>query len=246
MKLNAWSISEIGLTRKSNQDSVGHFPELSLFVVADGMGGHADGEVASRMAVEVIHGFFNGANTMPAASSDEDSLKRAVELANGRIHERGLHSAGQPQGRSLGTTVVVLKLGLDARRAAWVHVGDSRLYRVRNGTLALLTADHTLFGQEYWNKRTIPTDLPHTNRLVQALGINEQVDVSGASDTLLSGDLFLLCSDGVSGQLEPAAIEEHLIATDNLQEAGEALIRLSLQAGGRDNASAVLVRVSED
>jgi PPM family protein phosphatase len=246
MKLTAWSISDIGLKRKSNQDCIGQFADLRLFIVADGMGGHADGEVASRMAVDVIHSFFNGTGTMSAAASDEDCLKRAVELANGRIHERGLHSAGQAQGRSLGTTVVVLKLALDVRRAAWVHVGDSRLYRVRDGTLALLTADHTLFGQEYWNTRTIPTDLPHSNRLVQALGINENVDVATASDALLAGDLFLLCSDGVSGQLDATAIEQHLTATDDLQQSGEALIRLSLEAGGKDNASAVLVRVIED
>lgn len=245
MKVQTWSISEIGLTRKSNQDSVGHFPDLSLFMVADGMGGHADGEVASRMAVDVIHRFFEDV-TAPRNPTDVESLKRAVELANQRIHEQGHSGAGQPHGRSLGTTIVVLKLGLDAQQATWVHVGDSRLYRVRDGKLALLTADHTLFGQEYWDKRTVPTDLPHTNRLVQALGLNEQVDVAAGADTLRVGDVFLLCSDGVSGQLDAEALQQHLTTSASLQAAGEALIQLSLQAGGRDNASAILVRIVGD
>jgi serine/threonine protein phosphatase PrpC len=243
MKFTAWSISDIGLTRKSNQDAVGQFPDLRLFIVADGMGGHADGEVASRMAIDVIREFFSGAQDSPAHPSDLERLRRAVELANQRIHEEGLRSG---QGRSLGTTVVALKLGLDAQCATWVHVGDSRLYRMRKGTLALLTADHTLYGQEYWYQQTIPTSLQHTNRLVQALGINDHVDVSAAGDTLLTGDLFLLCSDGVSGQLNAAAIEAQLTSTNNLQQAGEALIRLSLEAGGKDNASAVLVRIDDD
>ena len=245
MKLNASSISDIGLKRKSNQDYVGSFAELNLFVVADGMGGHADGDLASRMAVQIIHGFFNDDRTLLSDLSDVDRLKRAVELANQRIHEEGTRRAEQSRGRSLGTTVIVLKVALETGRASWAHVGDSRLYRVRNGQLALLTADDTLFGQEYLHKAVIPTDLPHTNQLVQALGVNERVDVSVASDTVTSGDLFLLCSDGVSGQLGAMAIEKELAAGDDLERTGQALIRLSLEAGGRDNASAVLVRVSD-
>jgi protein phosphatase len=246
MKLRGWSISDIGLTRKSNQDAVGYFPELHLFVVADGMGGHADGELASRLAVDTIHGFLADASNLDPALSDVDCLTRAVERANRRIHEEGLRNAAQPPARPLGTTVVVLKLALEVRRAFWVHVGDSRLYRMRNRRLALLTADHTVYGQQYLDKDIIPTDLPHTNQLVQALGINAQVDVSTGSDAIRNGDLFLLCSDGVSGQLEPAAIEHQLTATEKLEDAGHALIRLSLEAGGRDNATAVLVRVSDD
>lgn len=246
MKLSSWSISDIGLTRKSNQDFVGRFPDLNLFLVADGMGGHADGEVASRMAVDVIHAFVKDAVTGPPCHSDVDCLRRAVELANQRIHEEGTRKVQQPPVRSLGTTVVALKLAPETRQASWVHVGDSRLYRVRNGRLALLTADHTLYGQEYLNTGPIPTDLPHTNKLVQALGISELVEVTTGVDTMSAGDLFLLCSDGVSGQLGAEAIERELTATDDLRAVGQALIRLSLEAGGRDNASAVLVRVLED
>ncbi|MFQ5666484.1 MAG: PP2C family protein-serine/threonine phosphatase [Candidatus Binatia bacterium] len=244
MKINAWSISEIGHTRKSNQDYVGQFPELNLFIVADGMGGHADGDVASRMAVEVIHAFVSSAAGIPGGASDPDCLSRAVESANRRIHEEGERTTTQQSStRPLGTTVVALKVDLDACRAFWVHVGDSRLYRLRDRELTLLTADHTLFGQEYWGKDSIPINLPHTNRLVQALGINEHVEASAGCDAIVAGDLYLLCSDGVSGQLDAAVMQRELTATDSLQEAGEALIRRSLDAGGRDNASAVLVRV---
>ncbi len=245
MKINAWSMSEIGLTRKSNQDSVGHFPALNLFVVADGMGGHADGEIASRMAVEAIRSFFQDAGSVPTCPSDVDCLKRAVELANQRIYEEG-QRAEQARGRPLGTTVVVAKFDLEACQASWVHVGDSRLYRVRQGQLALLTADHTVFGQAYLDKAVIPTDLPHTNRLVQALGTQEHVEVTTATDVLMKGDLFLLCSDGISGQVNPMVIERELTGSATLEEAGQRLIQLSLEAGGKDNASALLVRILGD
>jgi PPM family protein phosphatase len=246
MTVETWCGSDIGLTRKSNQDSVGSFPELNLFVVADGMGGHANGEVASRMAVEAIHGFFNDASVRPVCPSDVECMKLAVEIANQRIYEEGQRSTEEPPGRTLGTTVVVLKLDQVGSRASWVHVGDSRLYRVRGGRLELLTADHTLFGQEYWGKDAIPTNLPHTNRLVQALGTSEDVEVTTASDVVRSGDLFLLCSDGISGQLDPSVIERELTGAKHLESSGQTLIRLARDAGGRDNASAVLVRVRDE
>ena len=240
MKLRACTISETGPVRRSNEDFVGGFPELDLFVVADGMGGHADGDVASRMAVETIHEFF--AQRGDGARPDGERLKLAVELAHQRIYEEGLRRGGTSPGRSLGTTVVVLKIAPDERQASWVHVGDSRLYRLRDGRLSLLTADDTLFGHEYRKGGPIPADLPHTNRLIQALGVSEQVEVAVASGAVVPGDLFLLCTDGISGQIDPAVLETELGAGDDLQSIAEALVRLSLEAGGKDNASAVLVR----
>jgi serine/threonine protein phosphatase PrpC len=243
MKLRACTISETGPVRKSNEDFVGAFPDLDLFVVADGMGGHADGDVASRMAVETIQRFF--AEGADGSRPDGERLKLAVELAHRRIYEEGLRRGGESPGRSLGTTVVALKIAPDERRASWVHVGDSRLYRLRGGRLDLLTADHTLFGQEYREGGSIPAALPHTNRLTQALGVSERVDVAAASAAIVPGDLFLLCTDGISGQIEPSVLETELGAGDDLQSIAEALVRLSLEAGGKDNASAVLVRAVE-
>lgn len=275
MKLDTWSDSNIGLIRKSNQDAVGCYPELPLFIVADGMGGRSEGEVAAHMAVEVIHDYFARASSAPAGldagepqatlarflrglfprargdgndGSDEPHatrLRAAVTLANERIFDAGQQrsGAGQP---SMGTTVVVLDCAVDQRRVFWAHVGDSRLYRVRGGEMTLLTADHTLLGEAFWNQPSVPSDLPHTNRLVRALGILPEVEISTGSDDLRGGDLFLLCSDGVSGMVKPDVLRDELIGADDLEGAGRGLIEKALEAGGKDNATLLLVRARED
>ncbi len=268
MKLDAWSASDIGLVRKSNQDSVGCFPDLNIFVVADGMGGHADGEIASRTAVETVHAFFDGqrpgkptgwaalahwfkgllrvekTEPIPAAS-ERQQLETVVRLANQRIYQLG-HQNPDPEKRPMGTTVVVLKLVPDQLRASWTHVGDSRLYRARDGQLALLTADHTAYGEPYANQSVVPTDLAHTNTLNQALGVYEEVVIPTKSDEMRPGDLFLLCSDGLSSMVDAAGISAQLANAQNLEETGQALIRLAMEGGGRDNASVVLVKVVDE
>jgi protein phosphatase len=253
MKLEAWSASNIGLVRQSNQDAVGCFPELQLAIVADGMGGRTAGEVASRLAVEVIHDMLRAARQprrwwhsvfarrTATARNDGDQLRAAIELANRRIFEAGRQQS--TEGASMGTTVVVLLFALDGGTACWAHVGDSRLYRLREQELALLTADHTRYGEAYWNEHRIPVDLPHTNVLVRALGIDENVTVSTGNDTVRVGDVFLLCSDGVSGFVSAEVIRNTLRVPDGLAAAGDMLIHRALEAGGRDNASLVLVRI---
>ena len=114
---------------------------------------------------------------------------------------------------------------------------------MRDGALSLLTADHTMFGEAFWKQASAPSDLPHTNRLVRAVGIEPTVEVSQGEDALRAGDLFLLCSDGVSGMVAPDDLRDQLLGAQGLADTGAALIRLALTAGGRDNASAILVRV---
>lgn len=264
MSLDSWADSHIGLVRKSNQDSIGCFPELGLFVVADGMGGRSEGEVASRLAVDTIResmapelsgdahmeaeppperpGFWRSLMGARPAPEPGPNLEAAVALANQRVHEAGRSQPESPRG-SMGTTVVVLVCAPPQQRAYWAHVGDSRLYRVRDGELSLLTADHTMFGEAFWEQDSVPSDLPHTNRLVRAIGIEPTVEVTRGQDELRPGDLFLLCSDGVSGMVTPADLQRQLLDAQPLKDTGEALIRLALAAGGRDNASAILVRV---
>jgi PPM family protein phosphatase len=264
MKVETWADSNIGLVRKANQDSIGCFPELCLFVVADGMGGRSEGEVASRLAVDTLREslFPDGRRNEPSrfwrallgvpggkrSEVDGPELQAAIELANQRIFAAGQRqtSADSSQRGSMGTTVVALLCDLYAQRASVAHVGDSRLYRVRNGTVELLTADHTLFGEAYWDAVTVPTELPHTNRLVRALGIAPSVDVATRTDELVAGDLFLLCSDGVSGMMAPDDLRAQLLATAALDQTGQGLIARALAGGGRDNASALLVRVISD
>jgi protein phosphatase len=265
MRLETWFDSNIGRVRKANQDTVGCFPAEALFIVADGMGGHAEGEVASRLATEMIHAQLAGASTVPAADAKPaglgrflpstlrrrstggvgavDRLRLAIEAANRRVFDEGQVREHGQQG-SMGTTVVVLRCDLLQERVSWAYVGDSRLYRVRAGRLMLLTADHTLYGEAYRDEDEIPSDLPHINRLQRAVGAQRDVEVSTGADTLRDGDLFLLCSDGVSGMIEPTQLEAEMTSGRGVAEIGKALIAMALEAGGKDNASALLVRVS--
>ncbi len=265
MKLEAWADTNIGLVRKSNQDTVGCFPDVPLFVVADGMGGRSEGEVASRRAVDTLREalaadggrgdrprfwrtLLGGRAGAGAAPADGPDLTGAIGLANRRIYAAGQRQTNAEvlERGSMGTTVVALVCDLAARRAHWAHVGDSRLYRARAAAVVLLTADHTLFGETYWDAATVPADLPHTNRLVRALGIAPSVQVSVRSDGLDAGDLFLLCSDGVSGMVAPQDLRAALRSAGPLDATGGALIQRALDAGGKDNASALLVRVLDD
>lgn len=271
MRLETWSGSDIGLVRKTNQDSLGCFPELGLFVVADGMGGRSEGEVASRLAVEAIHealgvserahpdaptqhppaerlSFWQmlfGRHAHEAPVNDAPDLSGAVTLANQRVYEVGHSHPESPRG-SMGTTVVALVCRAQQRRAFWAHVGDSRLYRVRSGEVTLLTADHTLFGEAFWGQPSAPADLPHTNRLMRAVGIEPAVEIASASDELQEGDLFLLCSDGVSGMIPPADLRAQLLSASDLTQTGTTIIQMAMAGGGRDNATAMLVRAQTD
>jgi len=244
MKIEASAASDIGRVRKSNQDSVGCFPDLALFLVADGMGGLQDGEIASRLAIEHIHGYFadpakNGTDWAP-----DGGLSEAVLAANQRLLREAARHGATPQRPTLGATIVALVLSEAKRTASWAHVGDSRLYRARRGRLELLTADDTLPGAPYRGSTSVPLTLPHTNQLVQALGTSEEVEPTLGGAEVEPGDVYLLCTDGVSGLLPPEVIESELVSDSGVEEKAQSLIRLALEASGRDNASVVLVRVS--
>ncbi len=245
MKLEAAALSNIGLVRKSNQDSVGCYSDLGLFLLADGMGGLADGEIASRLAVDVVYDRIRANDAGGGADADGTALLgAAIEEANRRILCEG-ERRKEPTGTqpAIGATIVALWLS-SSGRAAWAHVGDSRLYRLREDKLTLLTADHTVPGARYRDQLSVPLDLPHTNVLIHALGVGPDVEPSLRSEELRAGDLYLLCSDGVSGPISPAALEQELgYGRGTVEEKASNLIQLALDGSGRDNASVVLVRV---
>lgn len=248
MRLTATAVSDIGRVRKTNQDSVGCFDELSLFLLSDGMGGLKDGEIASRLAIDVIRDKVEqGANGNGQARDDLGVLRAAIARANESILHEGEQRGDVAGGRSrIGATIVALRLSPEDGRAVWAHVGDSRLYRFRDGVLALLTADHTVAGAAYRDADDVPLDLPHTNMLVQALGVSRDIEPSVGSDEVRAGDLFLLCSDGVSGLIEPGVIAEELGRAATVEEKAASLIRIALENSGRDNASVVLVQILGD
>jgi protein phosphatase len=174
-------------------------------------------------------------------------LRAAIARANESILAAG-EQRGDAAGRQtrIGATIVALRLSPEAGRAVWAHVGDSRLYRFRDGVLTLLTADHTVAGAAYRDGAEVPLDLPHTNMLVQALGVSREIEPTLGADDVRAGDLFLLCSDGVSGLVEPGVIARELGRDATVEQKAASLIRHALDASGRDNASVVLVQILGD
>jgi protein phosphatase len=247
------ALTDVGRKRQHNEDAFKVLGELNLYLVADGMGGHNAGEVASAMAVDVVGQFFQEAGRDPQRSWpyrqnrdeawDADTLTLAVHYANLRIHEASRSNAER---RGMGTTFVG---ALVRQRAAWVaHVGDSRSYVVRStGQIEALTIDHSLL-EEYRRTRPDLTDeqvkkFPYRNVITRALGMKSDVAVELHRHELHPGDVLLLCCDGLTGMVTDEQIARIVRAHPNLQDACNALVRAANDAGGVDNITVVLARL---
>jgi protein phosphatase len=245
--------TNIGLKRAHNEDSF-LLPEADrLALVADGMGGHASGEVASKLAVETIAEHFRDTAdeaevTWPYKLDHSDKhecnrLVNAVKLANLRIYDRAQRDEGC---HGMGTTIVVC-LFLDDRVLIG-HVGDSRCYRYREGKLIQLTEDHSLLN-DYIKMKRLSSDeagkFPHKNVIVRALGMKESVQVDLLAEPHRLGDVYLLCSDGLSGMIEDPGLSAVLERESDLDTACAKLIADANQNGGVDNITCVLARVEE-
>lgn len=227
--------TDTGRQRRANEDS--HLARAPLFVVADGMGGAQAGEVASRLAIESFQAGLS------AGGSPEAALAALAEEANARIHELS-HSHAEQAG--MGTTLTAVYVG--EREISIAHVGDSRAYRLREGRLERLTDDHSLVDELMRQGRLTPEEaLEHPQRSVitRALGPEGSVEVDTRSYSARDGDLYLLCSDGLTTMVPEERLAEILIAHPSLREAGEALIAAANEAGGRDNITVVLLRLEE-
>lgn len=253
--MRAAVISDVGRVRKTNEDSFISEPALHLFAVADGMGGHDAGEVASRLAVDALAAFIrrSAADTdfsWPygldgTLSFDGNRLRTAIHLANRRVF-RAAESNDDYSG--MGTTIVaVLINGLEA---AIGHVGDSRAYLLRNGTVEQLTQDDswaaTILAADPGVRNADLAHHPMRNVLTNALGAREQVDVHLAECKLLPGDTLLLCSDGLHGVLDAHAIGEIVANQPDMEIAARELVEASLDRGSRDNVTALVVRCGAD
>ncbi len=241
-RLDSGALSDRGLVRPTNQDALLCRPDLGVFAIADGLGGHADGDLAARTAIEEIERALLG-----TATRSEDLLKEAFHGAHRAIRERALETRGtatsRPVLRPRATTAVVLCLCTGAR-ALWGHVGDSRLYRLRRGRLALLTADHTEAGQLCREGTDFPLDLAHTNHLLAALGVEDSLDPTVTLGDARHDDVWLLCSDGISEPLSPEILQQELAGEGPAQRIAERLVAAALAAGGPDNATAVIIRAA--
>ncbi|MEA5514478.1 Stp1/IreP family PP2C-type Ser/Thr phosphatase [Nodularia sp. UHCC 0506] len=243
MKLNFTGSSDPGLIRSSNQDAYYIDPEGRFFIVADGMGGHAGGEQASRIATQEIQNFLvsHWDTTEPTAKL----LEKALWQANQAIIQDQKH---HPERADMGTTVVVVIFR--SPDSPWcAHVGDSRLYRFRKSQLQLITEDHT------WVARAIKLgditenearNHPYRHILSRCLGREDlhQVDVQELDVKL--GDRLLLCSDGLTEELNNQSIADHLRNSPILEKASLALIEAAKAQGGHDNITIIMVSLEEN
>ncbi len=227
--------TDTGRQRRANEDSL--FARAPLFVVADGMGGAQAGEVASRIAVEA---FQPG---IADTRHPEHELAELARTANERIHSLS-HSNAEQAG--MGTTLTALYVG--EQEVAIAHVGDSRAYCLRDGKLLRLTDDHTLVDELMRQGRLTPEEAvehPQRSVITRALGPEGVVDVDTRSFQARGGDVYLLCSDGLTTMISEEDIASALNTHSRLRDAGEALIRAANDAGGRDNVTVVLLRLKE-
>jgi PPM family protein phosphatase len=256
MRITAAGDSHVGLRRRHNEDAFLLLPEERLFCVADGMGGHASGEVAARLAVEEMAEFYRLTGRDEEAtwpfrerrelSYAENRLVTAVKLANQRIRER---AAADARLRGMGTTLVAAWFDDRSPRALVVNVGDSRAYLWRKAALAQLTEDHSLLNDFIKARRPSQAEIeafPHKNVIVRALGMRDHVDVDLLPVPLEDGDVLLLCCDGLSGMVPDERIAELLRASQgDLDRATRALVAAANDAGGVDNVTVVLAQVHQ-
>ena len=251
LRLSLAGMTDTGQVRKLNEDNMLVSDAMPLCAVADGMGGHAAGEVASQIAVETVEEHFasaqrDAAPTWPYRPQFTDIIAArmavAVKLANSRIFEESVADANK---KGMGCTIDVAFF--NRGHCIIGHVGDSRVYRYRGGRLDQLTIDHSLLNDYKQARDMSPEEIeafPHKNVVVRALGLAENVSVDIVVDVYAPGDLYLLCSDGLTDMIQDKNIAD-LIARypGDLDTLASQLVAAANEAGGKDNISAVLARI---
>jgi protein phosphatase len=239
LRIEYGSGSDRGRVRESNEDTCIINIEHQTFLVADGMGGHAAGEIASQMAASTVEEFITEENS---DSSPDEWLTLAVQRANTRVYETQLR---KPEFRGMGSTLTILAFSDDRFHIA--QVGDSRAYIHRQSILKQLTRDHSVVWPLYENGILTKEDIcrhPQKNLITRSIGTYPKVDVDLQNDTARDGDIFMLCSDGLTDVLSDQDIAGIL---DNLgkspQELADMLIAAANEAGGPDNITVIVVRL---
>jgi PPM family protein phosphatase len=251
MKIRYAAKTDVGMKRTHNEDYFSLIEDEQLFLVADGMGGHASGEVASKMAAETIGEFYQRTRededaTWPykmdrSLSYIENRLVCAVKLANLRIFEM---SCRDIRYKGMGTTLVSVLVCGDKIYVG--HVGDSRVYRLRENGIQQLTRDHSLL-EDYKEAKPDMTEeeernFPHKNVITRALGMRETVQVDIRGHQIKSGDIYILCSDGLSGMVPDQQILEVVGNAKSLERAVAELVDAANRQGGTDNITTLLLQ----
>ncbi|MCR4887458.1 MAG: Stp1/IreP family PP2C-type Ser/Thr phosphatase [Clostridiales bacterium] len=234
--MKAVSRTHIGNVRKSNQDALLVQPgEFGLYGVADGMGGHKAGDVASRMAVDTLK------EALAGARPGEELLRNAIMKANADIYEAQL---SDPDLNGMGTTLTVI--WEDKRRILLGHVGDSRAYRVRGGKIEQISQDHSMVAELVRDGLITQEEAlihPYRNIITRALGVDEEVTADVFSLNKRRGDKYLICSDGLSEYVRENEMQE-ILCSMPMSEAADKMLSMALDGGGHDNISLVIAEVS--
>lgn len=254
MKIVCHALTDAGRRRKSNEDSLFMDPALGLFIIADGMGGHAAGEVASKLAIERIHEFIHwtsGGGVFawpfgfdPSVSSQGNRLRTASLYANRAIIEA---ATGRKEYRGMATTVVAVLMDDDVANV--VHAGDSRAYLIRDSVMKPLTSDHSWVGEQVEQGDLSPDkarEHPWRAMVTRALGGRKDLVVDLKRALMKPGDLLLLCTDGLTSMLQETDIARVVNSSQgNIEDATAALVAEANACGGEDNITVMLLRFQE-
>ena len=252
MKIKYAAKTDVGMKRTHNEDYFSLMEDEQLFIVADGMGGHSSGEVASRMAAETVSEFYQRTKDEEATwpykmdrglSYIENRLVCGVKLANYKIYEA---ASKDIRYKGMGTTLVTCLVSGDKIYIA--HVGDSRLYRFRADALEQVTRDHSLL-EDYKDAKPDMTEeeernFPHKNVITRALGMRDTVQVDVKTEDVMDGDIYCLCSDGLSGMVTDEHLEKIIATTDDLEQMVSEQVDQANRAGGVDNVTTLVIHCS--
>ena len=251
MKIRYAAKTDVGMKRTHNEDYFSLIEDEQVFLVCDGMGGHASGEVASKLAAETVGEFFQRTRededcTWPhkmdrSLSYQENRLAVAVKLANLRIYDA---SSRDLRYKGMGTTCVSSLISGEHINVA--HAGDSRCYRIRDKQIAQLTRDHSLL-EDYKEAKPDITEeeekaFPHKNVITRALGMRETIDVAIRSHKIESDDIYLLCTDGLSGMVDDPKMLDIIVGAKSLERAVAELVDAANRNGGVDNITTLLIQ----
>lgn len=238
--------TDIGNVREENQDNYLIMPLAAptgvagVLVVADGMGGHKGGAVASKLAVECVKKSFSSPDDEIGDNDDKNKfLKLAVEEANSEVYKGGF----TPENMGMGTTLTVIQINENGEYGLG-HVGDSRAYLIRNGTMDRISTDHSLVGEQVMAGMITEEEArihPQRNVITRAIGLNEDVEPDVNNGLLMDGDILVLCSDGLHGLVSDHEIQSTVIGNIP-KRAVDRLVSLANEAGGHDNITVIVAR----
>ena len=244
MTIEFHCVTDTGRARNNNEDSVAVDEPTSLAVLADGMGGYNAGEVASGMATSFIKAELGRWLAEASANASDADVRRAMDICVDNANRAIFNAANSnPQYAGMGTTLV-LAVFRDSRLLLG-HVGDSRGYRLRAGRLLQVTHDHSLLQEQIDSGLITPEQAAlsaNKNLVTRAVGVEDTVLLETHLHDVLPGDVYLLCSDGLSDMLDDDGIARLMLASESLAECATALVAAANEAGGRDNISVVLAR----